>query len=188
MIEFLVCLVAALLAIFGAVMGLKAGAFVALGRMLVSLIALFVAMRYWFLFSRTISDFQSTSVTIIALVVFWAVYLLTSVMLSKVRDTYTEVFESVQPSVIDSLLGGIFGLVSGSVFVTAVLLSLSVASMQYLIGYDPDKLPLPLDRAPLIAYRYVEAQVTGISEKDPAHTPLPSLKSDPNASPAIFWQ
>lgn len=185
---FLVCLGAVLVALFFARMGMKSGAFIALARMLATLLSLFIALRYWFPASRWLSEHQTAPDPKIAVAAFWAIFLVAVVIITKLRKDTIETFESVFPSAMDNVLGALFGMVSGAVVATALMMTLTIAAPQVWPDYKPDALPLPVDHAPLVAYRFVETRVAGIAERSAAHTLLPALKETGQQSHKSFWR
>lgn len=188
LIPFLICFSAFLIALFFVRMGMNSGAFIALARMLATVLSLFIALRYWFPACRWLSEHQTVPDPKIAMVAFWAIFLVSAFVVTKLRKDYIETFESVLPSFTDRVLGSLFGLVSGAAVATALMMTLTIASPQFWPDYKPDALPLPVDRAPLDAYRFIETHVAGIAERDAAHTLLPTLKETDQQKPMSFWR
>lgn len=185
---FLICFSAFLLALFFTRMGMTSGALVALARMFTALLSLFIALRYWFLVCRWGAENGTIPMMTAALAVFWILFIMTGFLLGKLRETYVQTFESVHPSFTDRALGALFGTVHGAVVAGAVMLTLTVAAPQFWPDYKPGALPLPIDRVPLVAYRFVETRVARVSGSDPAHTLLPVLQADDQEKPENFWK
>jgi len=179
---------AALLVLFlSAQTGAKSGAFAALSWMLTSVFALLVTMRYWFLVTHAASAYETVSLPILATFCFWLPFVLLLFVLVKLREAYLYEFEAVSGSFVGGLLGALFGTVSGAVLVAALAMTASLLAPQYFPVGQPTLLPIALDAMPQRAFRYLETNLAGVSEKDPAHTPLPKARNaEPN--PAIFWQ
>jgi putative copper export protein len=188
MTEFLVCFGGFALVLLFVRAGIKAGGFIALAGMLGSLFALLVAMRYWFEASRAASGLEKSSLSLLAAVIFWMIFLLAAVIFKKLRENYTDVFEFVHPSIVDHALGAIFGTVTGAVYVTALMMTISLLAPQFWPGYKPAGLPLPVDRLPVRAYRFVEVHIAGVSKTDPGHTLLPELQDAGTKDPVKFWR
>jgi uncharacterized membrane protein required for colicin V production len=191
MIPLLLCCGAFVIVFLTAQMGQRSGALLALGSMLGVLFGLLVALRFWFLASQWVGQHESNETSwspLHSIVVFWTIFILVIFIASILRKNYTEVFESVFPSSIDRILGAAFGLTSGLVVVTALMMTLSIASPTLWPAYQSGQLPIPLDRYPLQAYRLIETRLAAIPPTDPAHTPLPKLQDKPAGTPAAFWQ
>jgi uncharacterized membrane protein required for colicin V production len=188
MIPLLLCCGAFVVVFISAQMGQRAGALLALGGMLGVLFGLLVALRYWFLASQWVGQHESTWTPWHSVAVFWTIFILVNFIASALRKNYTEVFESVFPSAIDRILGAAFGLTSGLVVVTALMMTLTIISPICWPAYQSNQLPIPLDRYPLQAYRLIETRLAGVPSTDPAHTPLPKLQDKVSDKPTDFWQ
>lgn len=164
--------------------GIKSGAFPALRWMLGSLLALLVALRYWFLATRSASALQPLPLPALAVGCFWLLLVVVLYGFMKGCDDYIEPLDSETPSFVDRLLGAVFGGVTGWVFVSAALMSASLLVPQLFAGKS-EILPIAFDQMPVAAYRFVETNLAGISENDPAHTPLPPFQNPPQ-NPAFF--
>jgi uncharacterized membrane protein required for colicin V production len=188
MIEPILFFAAMLLVFLAAQMGMKAGAFPALGRTLAVVVSFFIAMRYWFPVSRLVSGFESSPLLMVSLLVFWTIFLLTFFICLKWCDNYFETFESVQPSILGRILGAVCGLAGGAVFAMVLMMTLSLSAPQFWPSYKRAALPLPADAAPEMLYRLVETRVAGVKADDPARTLLPKLENAASPDPALFWQ
>jgi len=188
MIEFLICFGAFVIILLFVRLGMKAGGFLALAGMLAAVFGLLVSLRYWFVASRFVNTYEKDSIPLIAVVVFWVVFTGASLIFKKLRENYTDTFEFVHPSLVDNALGAIFGFVTGAVFAMALMMTLTIAASQYWPAYKPGALPLPIDRWPLQAYRFVETRIIGVSQADAAHTLLPVLEGADAQNPASFWK
>lgn len=186
--EFFICFGAFLIALLFVRIGLRSGAFTALSRMLPAVLSLFIALRCWFPVSRWVVGYKTVPLPILAVAVFWALFFIATLVFSKLLSNYVEKIESVFESALDHALGALFGAVHGAVFATALMLTLSIAAPLFWPAYQPAALPLPIDRVPLMAYRFVEKRAADIGEHDPAHTLLPAMKQADAADPAAFWR
>jgi uncharacterized membrane protein required for colicin V production len=173
---------------FSVQMGMKAGGLLALGGALSTTLGMLVALRYWFLASQWIGQRESTWTAWHSVVVFWVIFFLVVFLSSRFRQNYTEVFESVLPSFVDRVLGGAFGLVTGAVVATALVMTFSIAGPAFLPAYQRDQLPLPLDGWPLQAYRVIETRLAGVGAKERGHTLLPTLNDKDSDTPVHFWR
>lgn len=167
---------------------MRSGAFAALGGMLGAALGLLAGLRYWFLASRWIGERESTWTPWHSIVIFWVIVVLVIFLFLKYRQEYTESFESVFPSIVDRVLGGLFGLGTGTMIAAALLMTLSLLSPTIWHGYDAAQLPLPMDRYTFQAYRYIETHVAAVAPTDHGHTPLPAIPAKSSNSPAHFWQ
>ncbi|MEI6351691.1 MAG: CvpA family protein [Verrucomicrobiota bacterium] len=188
MIEHLISLGALLLIFVSAQTGMKAGAFTSLNWMLSAFFSLLVAMRYWFEACLSIASVQPASLTLIAPLAFWLMFVGVLGLCVKLSDTYIDKFASTEPSIADRILGGIFGLATGLLIVPALMMSLSMVAPDCLPEYNPSRLPLAIDRAPEGFYLQLETKVAGIDAKAPGHTLLPRLENAGTSDPAKFWQ
>ncbi|MEI8339941.1 MAG: CvpA family protein [Verrucomicrobiota bacterium] len=188
MIATVIFIVALLLVFLAAQIGLKAGAFPALTKMIAALLSLFIAMRYWYPCTRFISSYDTASLYVITLVVFWALFLLVYFFIQKLCDSHLETFESVEPSLVSRILGALFGSVTGAVVVMSVMMTTSILAPHLLPSYTRPTLPIPVDAGPEFLFRMVESRVAGVKRDDPVHTPLPKLENAASVDPATFWQ
>lgn len=188
MIEPIIFFVAMLLVFLAGQMGMKAGAFPALGSMLAAVVSFFIAMRCWFPVSRLVSSYETEPLLVVALLVFWTIFLLVFFIIIKWRDSNLETFESVQPSFVGRVIGAVFGSVGGAVIAMALMMTLSLLAPQVLPSFKRAALPLPADAAPEMLYRMVETRVGQVNPNDPAHTLLPNLEKAGSSDPAVFWQ
>lgn len=188
MIPFLVCFGAFVIVLLFVQNGMRTGAFPALCGMLSGVLGLFIALRYWFLATRWLSERETLPVPLLAIATFWTIFIVALFILSKVRQNLAVPYESVNPSFVDRVLGAGFGLVAGMAVMTALMMTLSILSPKFWPAYKASELPLPLDRWPLEAYRFVETRAARVDPTEPGHTPLPLLKETYLEKPAEFWQ
>lgn len=188
MIEFLVCFGAFVIVLFFARLGMVSGGFLALSGMLTSIVSLFIAFRYWFIISRLASSYEKTAVPLLATVAFWVAFVTAGYVLKKLRENYTDAFESVHPSLVDRVMGAVFGCVTGLAVTTAAMMTVTILAAQYWPAYKPASLPLPVDRWGEEAYRFVETKIARVSPADPGHTLLPALRDASPDKSVAFWQ
>lgn len=188
MIETVIFCAALLLVFLAGQIGMKAGAFPALSKMLAAVLALLITMRCWFFITRPACALGSASLLAVALLVFWAISLAVFYTILKLCDAHLDTFESVQPSLFGRALGAVFGCVGGAVVATALMMTLSLSAPVVWQSYQPAALPLPVDAAPELFFRMVETQVGGVKADDPAHTLLPKLENAGSPDPSAFWK
>lgn len=188
MIATILFIAALLLVFLAGQMGMKAGAFPALIQMITAVLSLFITMRYWFPLTRLASACESSPLYLLTLFTFWTVFLPVFYIILTWCNSHLETFEPVRPSIFGRILGATFGCVSGAVFVTALMMTLSLLAPQVLPSYKPDALPLPIDTAPEIVFRMVETRVARVKANDPARTLLPKFENAGSSDPAVFWQ
>jgi len=187
MTELLIYAAALLVLFLSAQAGARSGAFAALSWMLNSVFAFLITMRYWFLLTHAASAYETASLPILATFCFWLPFVLILFVLVKLRENYISEFEAVSASFVGRLLGALFGTVSGAVFAAALVMTFSLLAPDYFPAGQPTHLPVPLDAMPPMAFRYLETNLAGVNEKNPAHTPLPRARNTaPN--PVVFWQ
>jgi len=186
MTEYLINSAALLLLLLSAQIGMKSGATCALTWMLGSVLSLFVAMRCWFLLTRYAVEYGTVSLPIMASLCFCVPFLVILLLFTKLRRKHLELFESVAPSHIGRAFGGLFGIVSGTAIVMAVVMTASILAPEYFPSDKPTILPVAIDGMPTIAFRFIE-KAAGVGEDDPSHTPLPRVRNA-EEKPAVFWQ
>jgi hypothetical protein len=184
MIEPLIAAAALLTIFLSMIAGSKFGAFPALRWMLGSLLALGVALRYWFLASQSVRALEPTPIPLLSALCFWLLFTVILYGFRKACDDYLEPFESETPSVIERLLGAVFGGVTGAVLASAVVMTACFLAPEQFTA-SPSILPVRIEETPITAYRFIETNLAKISEKDPAHTRLPHFR-DPAQPPALF--
>ena len=188
MIEQAISFTAVLLVFISLQMGVKAGPSAALSWMLAAFFSLLVAMRYWFIVSHWAISYQAASLPLIAILVFWLMFLIGMFVFLKLSETCIDKFAPVYPSILGRILGGLLGLLTGVLIISALMMSLSIAAPKFLPGYNPARLPLAIDRVPEDGFRLIEATVIGVNAKDPAHTFLPRFEQAGSEDPSKFWQ
>ena len=188
MIETVIFSGALLVVFLAGQIGMKAGAFPALSKMLAAALALLIAMRSWFFVTRPACALGSASLLVVTLLVFWAIFLTVFYTILKLYDAHLDTFESVQPSLFGRALGAVFGCVGGAVLATALMMTLSLSAPVVLPSYRPASLPLPVDAAPELFFRMVETRLAGVKADDPAHTLLPKVEDAGSTDPSAFWR
>jgi hypothetical protein len=183
-----VCLAGFAIVLISAQIGVRQSAYLALCGTLGVVLAAAVALRYWFVASRFIGIHEEMPKTIHFVVVFWVMFILAGYVFATLRHRYTEVFESGFPSLLGRLLGGLLGLVRGVVIMALVVMTATIILPRFWPAYLPGQLPVPVDRWPVQAYRFIETQVAGIGPAEQGHTPLPSLDGKKPIVAAGFWQ
>ena len=92
------------------------------------------------------------------------------------------------PSVVDKILGWVFGLVCGAILGMALMMSVSLVAPEFLRGYRREQLPVPVDEWAMVGYRFIEQEVAGVGPKDAGHTVLPVLRDTVAGSEKEFWR
>jgi len=185
MTELLICSAALLLIFISAQLGAKSGGASALSWALASILAVLVTMRYWFLLSRCATENALASLPVAASLCFWGPFLVIVFVIMRLCETHLEQFASVAPSFVGRILGLLFGATAGAVFASALILTLGILVPQCFS--KPSNLPVPIHEMPILAFRWIETNVAGVSQGDPAHTPLPHFKETSSGSP-LFWR
>lgn len=179
--------IALLVLFFSAQTGAKSGAFAALYWMLASVFALLCSLHYWFLVTRAAASYETVSLPVLATCCFWLLFVVFLFALVKARESYIFEYEAITASSPGRLLGGLFGTVTGTVFVAALFMTASLVAPDYFPKGQPTLLPIPPDAMPSTAFRYLETHLLGVTENDPVHTPLPKTRNA-ELNPVAFWQ
>jgi len=187
MIPFVVCLVAFGIVLIGAQLGARSGAFLALSGMLGAILGYLVACRSWFLICRAVERTE-TPVLWHTLVIFWSTFCFVPYLVSRARQAGVDSFESTRPSVVNRLMGWVFGMVSGAVIALLLMMTVTIAASQYWPAYQPAQLPLPVDHWAEDGYRFVETKIAGVPAKDAGHTLLPKLDEKGVKGPVDVWR
>src|SRR5262249_29394514 len=119
---------------------------------------------------------------------YWVMFLIGCIPLLVVMKLVNEDSRPKYPGFLDGLLGFVFGAVSTTLFVCAVMTSLSVIVPKVWTTYEPTALLVPFDTAPLSAYKHMERDWFGIPENDPSHTRLPTFEKADADSQEKYWR
>jgi len=187
-LPFLFFLGAFAIVLLGAQIGMKTGAWPALCGMLSTLLGVLAGLRYWFLVDRIVGQHEVVPVPWHVTIIFWVLVMAVIFGAFKVREEFTELLESTLPSVVDKILGWVFGLVCGAILAMALMMSVSVVAPEFLPGYRREQLPVPVDEWAMVGYRYIEQQAAGVGPKDKGHTVLPVLGDKAAGSENEFWR
>jgi uncharacterized membrane protein required for colicin V production len=164
------------------------GAFAELTNLLLAVIAAAVSLRYWYLITGCLLTMTPLPATYATVIAFWAPFLVVSLTLLFLARLIREEAQPRYPHRLDAALGFVFSLGSGAIFVCAILMSLSVAAPAFWSKYNRAELLLPFDRAPIVAYQFVEQRLAGLAADDPARTRLPSLEKDDANDFFRYWR
>ncbi len=171
-------------------LGMFFGVFQELSNTLWLFFAMMVTLRYWWLVTALVMAHTPLAGAHAALVAFWSVFLVVACAVLLVLSRFMEKDAVAQyPKRLDSILGGVFGVLSGVILVSCLMLSLSVIMPKIWEPYEPTGLIVRLDELPKKVYRTtVEEKWLGIAEKDPGHTLLPTLKKTDVDDFKKYWQ
>ena len=191
-LEYVVFFIALLPVLLRAWQGWRFGATREIRHTILYLFGMLVALRFWYPVTLAISQWINRDARLVAAVVFTVLFFLAAELASLAIRFRAEHFESVQENRPNQVLGSILGLVSGALLGGSLLLIFSMELPAMLPGFDPQKFPLPLEKLPVDIFRGMEKNIAGISEQNPAHTPLPEIPATgatpAQTAPAFVWK
>lgn len=187
-IEIGISILAFLIILGFARLGMHFGAFYELVSSLFLFLAMMFALRYWYLFTRLLSPWFNGQNGYAAFGAYWAMFLLGASPLMVVMAFAGHESTPRYPRVIDAVIGLIFGAVSAVILVCTVMTSLSVFAPKVWSTYDRQKLILPMDQAPIAVYQAVEQRWLGIAPTDPSHTRFPTFEKTDADDLYKYWR
>ena len=176
--EFILSLLLILTVVLLARVGAFFGAFYEITSTLLLLVAVTVALRYWYPLTRWVVSWWPGGGSYAAFGSYWALFLVGCLPLIIIMDRITQDAVPRYPKAIDVGLGFIFGAISGIVLVCCVMTSLSVVIPKLWEPYDRTTLLLPFDEMPIQAYQEVERDWLHIPANDPSHTRFPTYRKE----------
>ena len=188
MVEIYISIFAFLVILGFARLGMHFGAFFELASTVFLFLAMMVALRYWWLFTRLLSPWFNGENGYAAFGAYWIMFLI-GVTPLMVLTAYVERRATPRyPKLIDAVVGLIFGAVSATILVCTVMTSLSVIMPKVWSDYDRQKLILPLDLAPITVYQAIEQHWLGIAPNDPGHTRFPTFEKNDADDMYKYWR
>ena len=170
-------------------LGIFFGVFQELSNTLWLFFTMMVTLRYWWLVTDWLMAHTSITGAHAVIIAFWSVFLVVACVLLLMLSRFMEKDAVAKyPKLLDSVLGGIFGVLSAVILISCMMLSLSVLMPKIWESYERTGLIAPLDELPIKVYRTVEEKWLGLAEKDPGHTLLPTLKKTDVDDFKKYWQ
>ena len=188
MVEIILSVVAILLILSLARLGVVFGVFYELTSMLLLFLAMMVALRYWYEATQWVESWMPGMGSYGALGAYWALFLLGCLPLILVLNRVTHESTPRYPKVVDATLGFCFGLISATILVCCVATSLSVVGPKVWAPYNRDVLVLPFDRFPIAVYERIEEGWLGIPKTDPGHTRFPTFENADADDFQKYWR
>ncbi len=169
-------------------LGMSFGFFTEAANTLLVFFAMMISLRYWFVVTRLLVMVAPVPPVYAALMGFWLMFLIGCAPLVWLTKKVDEEVAPHYPRWLDAGLGAVFGAASGAVIICVVMMSLSIVLPTIWTTYERSNLMVPLDQAPLVAYRFVEQHVLGIPADDPRRTPLPTLDKADAGALEKYWR
>ena len=189
MVEIILSVLAILIILSLARLGLLFGGFYELTSTLLLLLAMMVTLRYWYPLTRWIvSWWPGPGASYAAFGAYWSLFLMGCVPLIVIMHYVTQDMIPRYPKAIDMVLGVVFGAASASVIVCCVMTSLSVIAPKVWEPYNRNALLVPFDQVPIIVYQTVERHWLEIPETNPGHTRLPTFKKEDADELDKYWR
>ena len=188
MLEPILSVVAILVILSLARLGMLFGVFYELTSTVLLFFAMMVTLRYWYEATRWIESFMPGAGSYGALGAFWALFLIGCLPLILVFNQVAEGSLPRYPKGLDATLGSIFGFASATILICCVLMSLSVVVPKIWEPYNRKALVLPFDELPIKVYRHIEERWLGIPKDDAGHTRLPTLEKVDADDFKKYWQ
>jgi len=188
MVEIVISVLAFLIILGFARLGIHFGAFYELASTAFLFLAMMIALRYWWLFTRLLSPWFNGENAYAAFGAYWVMFLVGVTPLMVLTARVERQATPRYPRVVDLVFGLIFGAVSAAILVCTVMTSLSVIVPKVWADYDRQKLILPLDRVPIAIFQAVEKRCLGIAPTDPGHTRFPTLEKTDADDMDKYWR
>ena len=188
MVEIVISVVAFLIILAFTRLGMHFGAFYELAGTVFQFLAMMIALRYWWLFTRLLSPWFNGENSYAAFGAYWVMFLVGAIPLIVLMARAERQSTPRYPRVIDVVLGVVFGAVSATILVCTVMTSLSVIIPKVWSDYDRQKLILPMDAAPIAVYQAIEQHWLGIAPTDPGHTRFPTLEKNDADDMYKYWR
>ena len=181
--------VAAILAILAlAWAGTTFGVFYELTSTLLLFWAMMVTLRYWYLATGLLLAWVPAAGAYAPFLAYWALFLIGCLPLIVVMNRVTEDSIPRYPKVVDSVLGFIFGLISGIIVVCSVMTSVPVIAPKVWAPFDRHALWLPFDRFPIAVYQHIEQDWLGVASSDSGHSRFPTFEKADVEDTQKYWR
>ena len=188
MVEIVISILAFLIILGFARLGMHFGAFYELASTVFQFLAMMVTLRYWWLFTRLLPPWFNGHNGYAAFGAYWVMFLVGAIPLMVLMAFVERQSAPRYPRVIDAVVGLIFGAVSATILVCTVMTSLSVIIPKVWSDYDRQKLILPMDCVPIAVYQAVENRWLGIAPTDPGHTRFPTFEKTDADDMYKYWR
>jgi uncharacterized membrane protein required for colicin V production len=188
MFEIVLSVMAFVLILGLARLGMNFGAFYEIASTLFLFLAMMVALRYWYSVTRLLAPWFNGQNGYAAFGAFWIAFLLGTVPLIVLMSRVSYASTPRYPRVVDAVFGLVFGAASAAILVCTVMTSLSVVVPKVWPEYDRQKLIVPFDMAPIVVYQSIEQRLLGISPTDPGHTRFPTFEKSDADNLYKYWR
>jgi hypothetical protein len=185
--EMIISIVAIVIILGLARLGIHFGAFYEMASTVFLFLAMMIALRYWWLFTRLLSPWFNGENGYAAFGAFWIVFLIGAIPLIVLMTRVNHESTPRYPRIVDIVIGLIFGALSATILVCTVMTSLSVGLPKVWSDYDRQKLLLPMDEAPIAVYQTIEKHWIGIAPDDSGHTRFPTFEKNDADDMLKYW-
>lgn len=185
--ELILSLAAIGLIIFLGRKGASAGFFKQVVTVGTAVLAMFIALRYWYPVSIGLETLVGHDSGALAFGAFWVLFLLVFAPLSGLAYALNDRVLPTYPMPIERAFGFILGCLFGAILACCIVTSVLFYIPKVWPGYDSSRLMLPLDRAPVSAYRLAThaAERSGLSADEKAV--FPRLKATKPGELTAEW-
>ena len=187
MTEMVISIVAIVLILGLARLGVHFGAFYEVICTVFLFLAMMIALRYWWLVTRLLSPWFNGQNGFAAFGAFWITFLVGAIPLIVLMSRVNREATPKYPRVVDASIGLIFGALSAVILVCTVMTSLSVGLPKVWSEYDRQKLLVPMDQAPIAIYQTIEKHWIGIGTNDTGRTRFPTFEKSDADDMQKFW-
>lgn len=188
MVEMTISIVAIVIILALARMGVHFGAFYEITSTMLLFLAMLFALRYWYPLTRWITGWFGGGAGYAAFGAYWTLFLVGCSPLLLVMSRVTADSMPRYPKLLDVVLGFLFGSGSATILVCCVLTSLSVLGPKLYEPYNPDAMVTRLDKWPIVAYQVIEQGILHVPPTDPGHTRFPTFEKSDVDDFQKYWQ
>ena len=188
MVETYLSIVALVLIVGMARIGMLFGVFYELTSTLLLFLAMMITLRYWYVATRLLEGWFPGAGCYGALGAYWTLFLIGAIPLIVILNRVTTNSVPRYPKTVDAALGFVFGIVSSTILTCCVATSLSVIAPKIWETYDRSALLVPFDRLPISMYQHIERHWLAVSAEDPHHTRFPTFEKADADNFQKFWR
>ena len=185
MLEPWITILAAVVILGYARLGMTFGLFCELPNSCMLFVAMLISLRYWYPMTGMFQSVMGTGSTT-AVVAFWALLIFVCSPMILLLRRVTEDSRPVYPAKLDLGLGLLLGGCSATIFFCCVMLSASIFVPKLWPGYDPQTMYVQWDKLPIRVFQYFESNWLNIPPDDPSHTRF--LSTERTEDSAATWR
>lgn len=187
-LETILFLIALLPILWRGLCGYRMGATVELRYAIVFFFALLVALRYWYPATSVLHGMVPVDPQYLTAGVCILLFLIAAAIAATIVNLKGQIYLSVRSNPLDTILGVLAGVVSGTSIACSILLAASVALPGKVDNFAASNYPLPLHQYPAAILRTLEQNVGHITQESTSRTPLPTVEIAPEKPPVLSWK